>query len=237
MYTIGICDDERSVCARLEELILKRYGNGHSEVEVEVFITGEDLIKHLESGMHLDLLLLDIELGNVNGVEIGKYIRTGLFDESMHIVYISSKQGYAMELFDNRPLNFFIKPLDNEKLFESIEKAIELTGDNNLYFECKTKGDMLRIPYINIIYFHSRNKKIVVRLSNESIEFYGKLSEIMKDSPDFFIQIHKSYLVNHSHIKKYEYDTVEMTNGESLTISQSNRKLVRSQIMNKNKVR
>jgi DNA-binding LytR/AlgR family response regulator len=232
VFVIGICDDVGTLCGRVEEWILKRYGNSHLKVRVEVFLSGEDLLRYLESGENIDLLFLDIELGEINGVEVGRHIREDLSNEAMHIVYISAMQSYAMELFNNRPLNFLVKPLDREKIFACVEKALELSGSGDLNFQFKSKGDIVRLPYSSIVYFHSRDKKIIVSLRDDTFVFYGKLSEIENQLPKSFIRIHKSYLVNHVHIKKYDYDTITMTNEVILPISQPNRKMVRRHIMN-----
>jgi DNA-binding LytR/AlgR family response regulator len=62
--------------------------------------------------------------------------------------------------------------------------------------------------------------------------FYGKLSEVEdKLRSQDFIMIHKSYLINFNHVVEYTYDYVKMSNKETLTISQNNRKAVREQLL------
>ena len=53
-----------------------------------------------------DILFLDIELPGMNGVSVGKYIREILEDENIFLIYISSKQNYALQLFQNHPFDF-----------------------------------------------------------------------------------------------------------------------------------
>lgn len=236
MYNIGICDDDKILCSEIEQWILDRSMHDCEDFEIEVFLSGEDLLKHLGLGKSLDLLFLDIELGKINGVEAGRYIRKNLSNEAMHIVYISAKQGYAMELFDNRPLNFLVKPLNKEKIFECIDMAMKLSNISNSCFEFQFKGKHRKILFKDIIHFYSENRKIKITLQDNDFEFYGKIADLINQVPEScFIQIHKSYLVNSDHIVDYEYSSIIMTNGENLSISQPNRKAVREYLFEKRK--
>ena len=108
MYRIGICDDDRILCSEQEEQIRRISGKMGVKAETEVWESGESLREDLEKGFRLDLLFLDIELVQANGVDVGRFIRNELNDMEMHIVYISSKQNYAMQLFKIQPLDFLI---------------------------------------------------------------------------------------------------------------------------------
>ena len=60
-----------------------------------------------------------------NGIEIGAFIRDEMGDTDTHIVYISSKQGYAMELFKMQPLEFLVKPISAVQLKEVLERSMK----------------------------------------------------------------------------------------------------------------
>ncbi len=75
-------------------------------------------------GTNYDLLFLDIELPQINGVAVGRYIRETIKNEIIQIAYISSKQKYAMELFEMHPINYLVKPLTYEKIAKVIDKFL-----------------------------------------------------------------------------------------------------------------
>ena len=75
-----------------------------------------------------DIIFLDIMLPQMDGVELGSYIRNVKNDNYTQIVYISSETSYAMELFEVRPLNFLIKPLDEKKIQKVLELFLKLNG-------------------------------------------------------------------------------------------------------------
>lgn len=83
MISITICDDEPGTCSDIENIILN-YTHSHAiETEIEIFYSGETLYESMEKGYRTDLLFLDIQLFEMNGVEVGKKIREQLGNEKI----------------------------------------------------------------------------------------------------------------------------------------------------------
>ena len=125
MYRIAVCDDNpeilTQVCTTLSGSPLGK------ELELTPFHSGAALAAALRSGARFALLILDIELDTVDGVAIGRLLREELRDSVTQLLYISGQQQYAMALFDTRPLNFLLKPLDEAKLLDCVVQAIRLS--------------------------------------------------------------------------------------------------------------
>lgn len=232
MLKIAICDDDNYICTQVESILLDLSKNLSQRLEVEIFYSGESLFKFISSGVYFDMIFLDIELEKLSGVEVGKKIRDELNNETTQIVYISGKNSYAMELFDIRPLNFLIKPLQEEKIESVVKKALDLAERGNRVFEYKIGRVNNRVPIKNILYFESNGKKVRIAIRDAVYEFYDKLIEIEQrlDNQDF-IPIHKSYLINYYHVIEYQYEYVKMSNDIILPISQRNRKSVRDRLL------
>jgi DNA-binding LytR/AlgR family response regulator len=232
MLRIAICDDEEIICRQLEDMLFEIGNRINQEIETEIFYSGEELYRFLFRGSRYDIIFLDIELNQINGVEVGRRIRDELKDELTQIVYISCNEGYAMELFDVRPLNFIIKPLNKEKMQSVLTKAVKLLDRENNFFEYKNGNVTFNIPLREILYFESCGRKVNMVLENEIKTFYGKLSFVEEkiNSCDF-IMIHKSYLINFNYCIEYNYEYVKMSNQEVLAISQNNRKAVRERLL------
>lgn len=129
-------------------------------IEVETFCSGEDSYQYLKDNRDVAIVVLDIVLKTLNGVIVGKRIRDELKNDMVHIVYISAYQNYAMELFENRPLQFLIKPVTEDKLKKTLEKRIVLSNKFLESFEYK-QGHNTEIELIsNILYFESFEKKL-----------------------------------------------------------------------------
>lgn len=232
MLHIAVCDDEGAICAQMKNALEQISQAIQERVEIEVFYSGEKLCKFLYEGIYFDIIFLDIELMMMNGVEVGRKIREEMNNQATHIVYISGKESYAMELFEIRPLNFLLKPLKYWKIEEVFKTAIKLIRNNNQIFEYQNGRSYYRLPIKDILYFESHGKKIEINMTNEVQEFYGKLSAIETQLSKLdFIPIHKSYLINYAHVIESQYDQVRMSNNAILPISQQNKKQVRDRLL------
>ena len=159
MYRIGICDDDKVLCSLLEEQIQKLSAEFSVKFEIEVWYSGESLECDLKKGAGLDILFLDIELLQKNGIEIGAFIRDEMEDTETHIVYISSKQGYAMELFKMQPLEFLIKPISAARLKEVLERSMKRKKYAGSCFEYQRGSRIFRVSIKEILYFMSMDKR------------------------------------------------------------------------------
>lgn len=176
------------------------------------------------------MLFLDIELVSTDGIKVGRFIRDELENLETAIVYISSKSSYAMNLFRVQPIDFLIKPIKKEKLMEAIICGIKLQERKNQVFEYCVRGYHYKVPYKDIVYFYSKDKKINIVLKNEERQFNGKLKNIAKAVPHNFILVHQSYLINLDFVSECSYESVKMNNGTLINISLPYRKTVREKI-------
>lgn len=229
MFSIAICDDDELFCNQIEKCIKSQFDN--KDVKIEVYYSGEKLCEDLSSGVWYDLIFLDIELIKMSGVDVGRIIRKKLKNEKIHIVYVSSKREYAMELFSVRPLNFLIKPIKENDIKENVKKAINLSATQNDFFEFKHSNELFRIPLSCIMYFESKGRKIKVHEINKTYELYCKLDEVESRVGDSFVRIHKSYLINNIYIKSWKYENIFLQNEIMLPISHTYRKIVRSKLI------
>lgn len=229
VFKIAICDDNQKICGELERIITAFLKKREIISEVEVFYSGEELICYLNDGERYDLVYLDIEFPSINGVEVGVLIREELHDETVHIAYISGNKEYAMELFQVRPIDFLVKPLQKTEIIKTLQKAIELTLKKDEAFYFKIGKSIKKVHAKEILYFSSSLKKIAIHM-NQGIEvFYGKISELSMPTNDF-VQVHKSYIVNWNYVKSLKYDMLEMMNGEKITISRHYRSQIHEKI-------
>lgn len=231
-FRIAICDDELSICSQLENMIIEILQDMQAGFEIEIFSSGEVLCHELKR-QNFDIIFLDIELPRISGIDVGKYIRDELKNEIVQIVYISSKERYAMELFEFRPINFLVKPLEKENISKVLKKYFTITEQNNHLFQYKKRTEFFRIPMSEILYFENDKRKIKIRTLNSTDEFYESMENIysMVKRHDFLF-IHKSFIVNYRFIKRISYEEVIMTDDSTFPISQSRRKAIKQMYMN-----
>lgn len=231
MYNIGICDDGENVCSYIENMLLQCAKEKNIQIDTFVWYTGEGLKAYLERGNQLDILFLDIELFQMSGIEVGKFIRNQLDDMGMQIVYISGKASYARQLFKTQPLDFLVKPVTKDRISDVLETGLKVLKRKNEKFEFRQGKDYYYVPMRDIVYFVSEGRKVKIVTMKEIFEFYGRLRETVLWLSEDFVTIHKSYIVNKQYIFRYSYEAVELVNGIVLTISPANRKQVRERIL------
>lgn len=231
MYNIGICDDGINTCSSLEEMILLYAEKNKVKMEVKIWYTGEELCKYLEKGGHLDILFLDIELIKITGIEVGNFIRNGMEDRGMQIIYISGESAYAIKLFKSQPMDFLVKPITQKQMGDTLDLAVKLLEQSAKKFEFQNGRDYYYISYGEIIYFESEGRKIKIVAMGAEKEFYGGIRDLEKKLPKEFFQIHQSYVINKTHVVRYTYEMVEMDNGVMLSISKAYRKQVRERLL------
>lgn len=227
MLKIAICDDMTSVCSELENMLTLYSGSINERFDIELYYTGEKLCDDLKAGAYFDLIFLDIEMPNVDGVSVGKYIRNAMRNYNVEIIYISSHERYAMELFQFKPFDFLMKPLKQETVNGIMEKYIEVSSKNYSVFRYGEGKNAVAVYVKDILYFTIKSRVIELFTLSEKKVFYGKLKDVAaKLEKHQFFYANKSQLVNCRRIKEWGHDTLVMENNEKIMISQGRRKKV-----------
>ena len=228
---IAICDDDIQIQDIIEEYIEKIMGSYGIETEIDSYDCGDDLCAIYSPGM-FDLIFLDIEYKGRNGVEVGRFIRETAGDEDVQIAYISAVSGYAMELFDFRPINFLRKPVTEADVRRVLDKFVRLYDQKFSFFSYKKGSSIHRYSLSDVIYFSSNARKVTIHGKNGEEEFYSPMDDVFaKVSGKQFLYVHKSFIVNYKFVARFGYEEVVLFDGTVIPISQSRRPLVRKQFM------
>jgi DNA-binding LytR/AlgR family response regulator len=232
MIEIAICDDEPVFIEQIKTLIESTLSKAHISYLIDSFTSGEELCEKLKGGTIYDLAFLDISMNGMSGIEVGDKLRYYFQIKKTIIIYISSYDNRAKEVFCLDTFRFLSKPIDR-KLFKkdllSAYKRIKEFQDKNFGFKDIDRGQC-SIPIEDIIYFEiSKGHKINIITKNSRYIFYGKLKSVFEKLEDHgFLLIHHSFLVNYDHIRQISYEKVLMSDQTELTISGPKRKEIRA---------
>ncbi|MCL2457155.1 MAG: LytTR family DNA-binding domain-containing protein [Defluviitaleaceae bacterium] len=232
VYKIAVCDDSRNICSQVEEYVFSVCKSFNIKCDIDVFFDGADLCKAFEKNNVYDLIFLDIEMRNVGGIQAGTKIRDEYNNPLLPIVYISGKTDYALELFKIHPLDFLIKPLDEERIRRVMNRFLKITNFWSDVFTYEIGRDSFKVKLKDIKYFESVNRKVILHLQNKEEEFYGTLEKIYTErlsKHENFMFIHKSYIVNYDYVQMFEYERLFLHDKTELPIAQSKRKEIRTQ--------
>ena len=202
MIRIAICDDEKEFVQQLTQYILNVSKTFNEQFEIDGYTDSRVLIESMKEEKY-DMIFLDIQMPYIDGLAIGKYIRNNLDDNVTEIIYISSERKYAMDLFSVRPMNFIIKPVSENDIFDMLQLGLKLVKNSSQLFDYELKGETHRVKLSDIYYFKSDARKIIMVMSNGTeISFYGKMSELAEKVAKYnFKYIHKSYIINSIHVQ------------------------------------
>lgn len=219
-YRIGICDDEYSICKEISQYVNNYFAECEDYADVYMWESGDSLIKDLEGGTVLDILFLDIELPDMNGISIGRYVREQLKDSALSIVYISYKTSYAMQLFNIHPYDFLIKPVRQQQVSDTISSLLQINNEDRRFYAYRVNKVINKVLVGDIVYLESERKHMrLVMTDGTSREYVGKIKEEINNLPEYFIQIGQSYIVNYRHMRECRPEYVIMDNGTKLSIS------------------
>ena len=115
MLKIAICDDDVKMTGMLDTILEKIAKRNFVKIDTEVFLDGGKLEKAVEEKMYFDIIFLDIEMGDEDGITAARKIRET--DRNVLIIYVTSHESYMQESFSVRPFRFVVKPIE-EKILE-----------------------------------------------------------------------------------------------------------------------
>ena len=230
MLSIAICDDDIQMTGRMERMIQSIAKANYVDVELEVFWNGKSLVDTISSGENFDIIYLDIEMDEEDGITAAKKIRA--YDKNVRIIYVMSHENHMRDSFAVRPFQFLVKPI-NEKIMEACFKEVyEDINSEDFYFRYSYQRINHKVPIRDILYFESNRRKIFIVTENETFELYEKLNDIeksLKTCKVTFLRVHQSFLVNYNHISGQAYDFVVLDNGKKISISEDRRKTISEQ--------
>jgi DNA-binding LytR/AlgR family response regulator len=226
MIKIAICDDEEIITGQIDNIIHEICGKEDIKFDTDVFFSGNGLEHEIAKGTKYDLIYLDIQMDNGDGIATAKNIRK--MDENVLLIYVSGYDKYMIELFRLNVFAFIKKPIDYFNFRKIFLEANLKICNQKFYFSFRYKNKEYKILCIDILYFESSGRTINVYFrDNKTEKFNGKLSEVeekLEKGKIPFLRIHQSYLVNYHHIYSRSKTAVTLTNGTQLPISEDRQK-------------
>ena len=189
-------------------------------MEVDVFFGGAGLWEQIQQTGAYDLIYLDIEMKDMDGITVARKIRGK--DPYTILIFVSAYDSYFRQLFEVEPFRFLDKPLDEKIFREYFLLAYKRISSQNERFAFRFEKRIYQLPLREIVYFESNLRLIYIHGKDREYRFYGKLNQVqeqMEKMSRYFIRIQRSYLVNYYHILSMNGREVELITGEKLPVS------------------
>lgn len=226
MLQIAICDDDRDELMQLTAFVqtyIEQYRN--KEIRLTTFESGLELLHRIEYGGGFDIILLDVLMPGLNGMQTARELRA--FDKAAKLIFLTSSPEFAVESYTVGAFYYALKPTKQEALFPVLDKVFGiLESEDEDSIIVKSKSGIVNIALDSLVCVEVYKKTLAFHTVNgEKHESYGILLDyerILLQRQEFF-KVHRSYIANLLKIKRIGKTQLEMKNGMSLPIS---RKLV-----------
>lgn len=225
MIRIGICEDNLQELNNHKQLVELTMAKFSRNAKIYCFQSGEDLLCEIDATGNMDIILLDIEMAGINGVETARQIREQ--DNRAILIFISTHDQYYREIIEVQPFSFLDKPVNSERLDEIIQKALKIRNQKEEYYSFSWNKVHYSIPFTAIRYFQSDKRVINMSIVGQEkpimmYQFYGKLADVeatLSKMGVYFLRVRKSYLINPQYIAEYRANQIVLDTGESVEIS------------------
>lgn len=225
---IAICDDEEA-----QRLLIQRYveawaADNKVALETELFASGESFWFAWEDDSSYDLLIFDIEMGQLNGMELAAGIRRK--DEDIPILFVTGYDSYMAQGFEVAALHYLLKPLRKEKLFTVLDKLKKMRmrkkQEEKILF--RAEEGPLSLPASKIWYIEAMAHQSILYTEDTSHVLCSSIGEMVRQlcGRREFVRCHRSYLVNVQHISAIVKPELVLDDGRRIPVSRSAEKEV-----------
>lgn len=207
-YCVAVIDDEEEFRKRIIEMFTAYQSESGNELVVHEFENAEELLNVYEKEAHpFQILILDVEMGKINGAEAAKKIRKK--DKMVSIIFVTNFPSYAIDAFEVDAIGYLVKPVEYVQLRSRMAKAIidvDYLYDHfmagNRYLTVTMNYRNMRVEINSIYYIEKRRNQSVLHTESGEYTCYDTLAELYEklDHPRF-VYCHQGFIINFEQVK------------------------------------
>ena len=214
-YKIAVCDDsaeDRAYITALTKQWAKRSGR---LLELSQFASAEHFLFEYGDKSDYDILLLDIEMGEMDGVELAKRLRGE--NETLQIVFITGYSDYISEGYEVAALHYLMKPVKEDKLLAVLDRAVERLHKAERVLTLELGGEMARVPLRRIRFIDVRLNYVTVH-AKENYTVKKPLGEIAAALDERFHRVSRSAIVNLTCVSRVTKTDIYLNDGTAIPL-------------------
>ncbi len=216
-FKIAVCDDEAAQIQYLAAIVNAWADKNDYSAGIVTFPSAEAFLFAYDGEKDYDILLLDIEMKGISGVELAKRIRAQ--DKKVQIIFITGFPEYMAEGYEVAAVHYLLKPVSSGKLEQVLERAVGNLGEKEKCLTVRFERQTDYIPYSQIRYIEAQLQYIVVYTKTGEYRMKASLSHIEKELGDGFLRCQRSYIINLGQVQKIKNHCVLLKSGETIPIS------------------
>ena len=209
---ISVCDDDPSQISSLRAMLTE----WNQAVRITEYTSAEQFLFNYPDAP-CDLLLLDIEMGDMNGMELARKLRNN--GDMLPIIFITGYSEFMQDGYDVEALHYLLKPVDKDKLFAVLDRyASRHLTDNRVIFP--SGDETVSINTDDIAYLEAFGKKTQITLKDgKEILCTCGLSAAAEKLGEGFASCHRSYVVNIAYIRSISKTDITLDDGKKIPLS------------------
>lgn len=228
-YHVAVCDDSSADRQYIINMLMEwAEKTGHLAV-VSEFSSAEQFLFSYEDKSDYDILLLDVEMGEMDGVTLAKKLRK--VNETVQIVFVTGYSDYISEGYEVAALHYLMKPVKKEKLFEVLGRAAEKVQKNEQCLTLENGSEIIRIPLYQIRYVDVQHNYVTVH-AKEDITVKKTLGEMEGSLDERFFRVGRSAVVNLSCISRVTKTDIVLQDGALIPLPRGAYEKVNRAIIN-----
>lgn len=207
-YRVAIVDDSNIDAEYVQNILEAWAQDRQASVRSQRFVSAENFLFHYAEEKNWDILLLDIEMGDVDGVELAKHLRKD--NDTVQIVFITGYSDYISEGYEVAALHYLMKPVKVDKLFSVLDRAVEKLKNNEKVLNLEIGGEMVRIPVYQIRYAAVMGNYVTIHaVSDHTVKM--TLSELENQLDERFYRVGRSCIVNLTAINRVTKTEIKLS--------------------------
>ncbi len=227
--SIAVCDDEPNDIDEMETMTSELLEAEGISCSVSRFGDASSLLSSAQGGESFDILLLDVMMENLNGIELAAALRRQGNDTA--IVFISTNREMALLGYEVSAVRYLAKPLQREKLREALLYCCRTYLMQKEILLPTVEGQQ-RIRVSDLVYIEPWERGTRLILENGECKTSAKLSELGQILPkERFAFCHRTLLVNLAFIQAIRYCELTLKNGQVLPISKYRQAQIKESFM------
>ncbi|MCL2774554.1 MAG: LytTR family DNA-binding domain-containing protein [Oscillospiraceae bacterium] len=214
---IAVCDDEHRYAEYIRILVNKWANENDIKIKIDMFESAENFKSAWNKNKIYDILLLDIQMGGQNGVELAKELRGT--DSKLIIIFITALPDFVNDGYDVFALHYLMKPVNETKLCEVLNRAAKSISKTATAIFVPVGGEQLRISISDIMYIGSLAHFLEVATTKGTFTVKMPIYELEQQIGDSFARCHRSYIVGLRHVDKITKTDVILDDGSAIPLS------------------
>jgi len=212
---VAIVDDNRTDVSFVESILNTWASDRKVPVQTVCFNSAEKFLFRYGDDKAWDILLLDIEMGAMDGVTMAKRVRQD--NEAMQIVFITGYSDYIAEGYEVAALHYLMKPVNSDKLFTVLDRALEKRKQEERCLNLTSCGEMVRIPFYEIRYLDVRQNYVTVH-AKADYTVKRTLGDFEKELDERFFRVGRGMILNLKYIQRVTKTEVRLSDGTVLPL-------------------